>query len=97
MKRAEIQIAGNHPAFDGHFPGIPIAPGAVLLDEVLSAITASEGIATARCYIPSAKFKRTVGPGESLILMFEFTGPGALRFELRSAAEVVAEGRVQFR
>ena len=97
MKYADIQIAGNHPAFAGHFPGTPIVPGALLLDEVLNAIAASEGIAAERCKIPSEKFKRMVGPGEPLILGFEFTGPGAVRFELRSAADVVADGMVLFR
>ena len=31
-------IRGNHPTFPGHFPGTPLVPGVVILDEVLAAL-----------------------------------------------------------
>jgi 3-hydroxymyristoyl/3-hydroxydecanoyl-(acyl carrier protein) dehydratase len=33
-----LQFAINHPGGAGHFPGNPIIPGALLLDEILSCI-----------------------------------------------------------
>jgi 3-hydroxymyristoyl/3-hydroxydecanoyl-(acyl carrier protein) dehydratase len=30
----------EHPAFEGHFPGAPLLPGVVLLDEMLRAVQA---------------------------------------------------------
>jgi 3-hydroxyacyl-[acyl-carrier-protein] dehydratase len=31
-------IGANHPALPGHFPGAPIVPGVVILDEILAAL-----------------------------------------------------------
>jgi 3-hydroxymyristoyl/3-hydroxydecanoyl-(acyl carrier protein) dehydratase len=31
-------IRGNHPTLPGHFPGTPLVPGVVILDEVLAAL-----------------------------------------------------------
>jgi 3-hydroxymyristoyl/3-hydroxydecanoyl-(acyl carrier protein) dehydratase len=32
-------IDAGHPSLPGHFPGTPIVPGVVLLDEILAALT----------------------------------------------------------
>ena len=32
-------IPADHPSLDGHFPGAPIVPGVVILDEVAAALT----------------------------------------------------------
>lgn len=31
-------IGANHPSLPGHFPGAPLVPGVVILDEVLAAL-----------------------------------------------------------
>ena len=43
IEHALIEIPAAHPAFPGHFPGMPILPGVVLLDEALHAIAAARG------------------------------------------------------
>jgi 3-hydroxyacyl-[acyl-carrier-protein] dehydratase len=35
-----LHISVEHPAFEGHFPGAPLLPGVVLLDEILRAVQA---------------------------------------------------------
>jgi 3-hydroxyacyl-[acyl-carrier-protein] dehydratase len=32
-------ISADHPSLPGHFPGAPIVPGVVILDEILAALT----------------------------------------------------------
>jgi 3-hydroxymyristoyl/3-hydroxydecanoyl-(acyl carrier protein) dehydratase len=65
MTRIPLSIAGDHPAFAGHFPGRPIVPGVVLLDACLRALG---GTATR---IASAKFLSMVLPGEAVRLEVE--------------------------
>ena len=33
-----VLVSPQHPAFEGHFPGAPLLPGVVLLDEVLRVV-----------------------------------------------------------
>ncbi|MEO5766443.1 MAG: hypothetical protein ABIR52_14140 [Casimicrobiaceae bacterium] len=83
-------IAADHPAFAGHFPGSPIVPGVVLLDEAMHAI----GIATgaAHCSIAWAKFLRPVRPGQALILRFAADARGGVGFEIAAGADKVVSG-----
>ncbi len=90
-----LPIAADHPAFAGHFPGRPIVPGVVLLDEVLHAIGASTGVELARCTIASAKFLSPVSPGEPVALCFEAAANNSLRFELSSGERLVATGSIR--
>ena len=41
----DFRVEADHPALAGHFPGRPIVPGVVLLDEALAAIEADSGSA----------------------------------------------------
>jgi acyl-coenzyme A synthetase/AMP-(fatty) acid ligase len=93
--QVDLHIAADHPAFEGHFPGLPLVPGAVLLDEIVRTIVAAHGLSSRQCTIPSAKFKRIVRPGDALTLAFEFTGPAAIHFELTANAELAAEGTLR--
>lgn len=71
--RIPLSIDAAHPAFAGHFPGRPIVPGVVLLDESLRAIAAHRGATGASSggtpiRIGAVKFLSIVGPGEPLRL-----------------------------
>jgi 3-hydroxymyristoyl/3-hydroxydecanoyl-(acyl carrier protein) dehydratase len=91
-----LAIAADHPAYAGHFPGLPILPGVVLLDEALLALAALQGMPVAASQIKSAKFLSPVQPGESLRLEYSSTAAGVFRFELKAAERVVASGIVAF-
>ncbi len=91
----DLHISAEHPAFEGHFPGMPLLPGVLLLDEVLHAVLESGASATGtpvRWSIPTAKFLRPVRPGETLILEHEPLANGSIRFTLRGAGQPVASG-----
>jgi 3-hydroxyacyl-[acyl-carrier-protein] dehydratase len=78
----ERRFADDHPTAAGHFPGDPIIPGAVLLDEVVAAISAAE-CAGAVTTIRSAKFLRPVSPGEAVRVRWRLLPDGAISFECR--------------
>jgi 3-hydroxyacyl-[acyl-carrier-protein] dehydratase len=85
-----LLVPTDHPAFDGHFPGAPLLPGVVLLDEMLRAVEA--GGRGGDWSISTAKFLQPVRPGEALTLEHEALANGALRFAIRSAGRPVATG-----
>ena len=84
----------THPAFPGHFPGDPILPGAVLLDEILDALTAELGVYGDfdALTIRSAKFLRPVRPGDSLRIKLIPSDDSAMRFECSVAGETAVNG-----
>jgi 3-hydroxyacyl-[acyl-carrier-protein] dehydratase len=77
----EVRFAIDHPTAAGHFPGNPISPGAVLLDEVLQAVAGTGGVE--RWIIRSAKFLQPVRPGEAITIRWEPDSEGQTRFECR--------------
>jgi 3-hydroxymyristoyl/3-hydroxydecanoyl-(acyl carrier protein) dehydratase len=83
--RHTLEIAPDHPAFDGHFPGTPILPGAVLLDEALRFIEVDLALDLTQWQIANAKFLERVRPGDALTV--EHSGPanGLVRFTVRIA------------
>jgi 3-hydroxyacyl-[acyl-carrier-protein] dehydratase len=83
-----LHVPAHHPAFKGHFPGAPLLPGVVLLDEMLQAVSTESGWT-----IASAKFLHPVRPGETLTLEHEPPlANGAVRFTIRSGGQPVASG-----
>ena len=92
MSSVALRIAADHPAFAGHFPGAPVVPGVVLLDETIRAIVVADGGAP-RCWrVASVKFLRMIGPGETVVLEHERLASGAVRFAVLSAGQAVATG-----
>jgi 3-hydroxymyristoyl/3-hydroxydecanoyl-(acyl carrier protein) dehydratase len=76
----ELAIPADHPAFPGHFPGMPIVPGVVLLDAALAVIGRALGRDIDDCRIASAKFLSPVLPGQALGVEHALSEAGALRF-----------------
>ena len=87
-----LQIAQDHAAFAGHFPGFPILPGAALLDVVLHEIARARSIDLRRWSVAAAKFLATVRPGDALTLEHSASGDTTIRFVIRTATRVVASG-----
>jgi 3-hydroxymyristoyl/3-hydroxydecanoyl-(acyl carrier protein) dehydratase len=89
-----LAISPQHPAFAGHFPGAPIVPGALLLDEAVRALGAPASDANLHCEIATAKFLSVVRPGEALTLEHERAPDGSIRFVIRALERTVASGRL---
>ncbi|NUZ05453.1 hypothetical protein [Piscinibacter koreensis] len=88
LHTVEIDVAPDHPAFDGHFPDNPLLPGVVLLAEVLEAAAAAPALAARIGSAPrigQVKFLGAVGPGTRLAIRFA-DAPNGLRFDVRIVA-----------
>ena len=95
MRQAALPIAADHPAFAGHFPGAPIVPGVVLLDEALHAIGIALDADLSACQISTAKFLSPVRPGEPVQVQFEMLANGSIRFDVMSDERKVATGTIR--
>ena len=90
MATLPLPVAMDHPAYAGHFPGRPILPGVVLLDQAQRAVEQACGIRV--CGIAMAKFLSPALPGDALVLDYE-PGASAVRFEIRCGERRIASGR----
>ncbi len=96
--QVSLDVAPDHPAFAGHFPGQPLLPGAVLLSEVLEALLRVPSLIARLGDKPTlavAKFLAPVRPGNRLTidLQAEPAGARGVRFEVRRGAQTVVSGR----
>lgn len=92
------QIAKDHPALPGHFPGRPVVPGVVLLDRLRLALLEALPDATESVRItalPAVKFLRPVLPEQAFRICLQGEPP-ALRFQIEADdGQVSAQGQLR--
>lgn len=86
----ELQLADDFVGFQGHFPGQPVLPGVCIVAAVLTAAEKVLGRRLRMKRLKSAKFFRTVTPGERVAgrVRVEEHGQGS---RIRATLVVVAE------
>lgn len=94
ITRTALPMDPEHPAFAGHFPGAPIVPGVVLLDETLQAIANATGVPLVACELRAVKFLSPLTPGVAVMLVSEVQANGAIRFEILADQRKIATGSV---
>ena len=95
MEKVECFFAFDHPAAQGHFPGNPIIPGAVLLSEALKAIEARLGVTLFPYRIKAAKFFSPTRPGDRMLVEFSGGVPGEIRFACAVQGKKVLAGHLE--
>jgi 3-hydroxyacyl-[acyl-carrier-protein] dehydratase len=92
-ERCEVRISipKDHPALPGHFPGTPVVPGVVLLDELLSAAERQLGRRLPIAGLPQVKFLAPLLPAEEAYGALEIDG-ARLTFRVERAGELIARG-----
>ena len=89
-------IGADHPSLPGHFPGAPLVPGVVILDEVLAALDEWRkdcqvtGIRTVKFLVP-------LNPDEPFTIRFSASGDGGgeVHFSCGVEERTIVEGRLQ--
>ena len=94
MATVERLIPLDHPAAQGHFPGNPIIPAAVLLSEVMEAVGSALGPARSPLRIKAVKFPAPTRPGSRIVIDYRRGKAGTIRLVCRVNAAIVLTGEV---
>jgi len=89
--RQSLFIGADHPALPGHFPGTPVVPGVLLLDQVLNAAAQWLGEAVQPLRLRQAKFPAPWLPGTPVLATLE-RHERLLRFEVTANDQTLALG-----
>jgi len=89
-------IRADHPSLPGHFPGAPLVPGVVILDEVLAALLEWHrdcqltGIRTVKFLVP-------LKPEQPFTICFSVSDDAGaeVAFSCRVEDRVIVEGRLE--
>jgi len=87
----ECVIPADHPCLPGHFPGNPLVPGVVILDEVIAAAARLRPEALV-CGVPQVKFVQPLRPEQTMRIELVEQGETKLRFHCRGDVGDIAQG-----
>lgn len=89
MHHDDFRIPATHPSLAGHFPGNPVVPGVVVLDEVAAALRHRHGRRIAG--FSQVKFVAPLLPEQIAVLRLELAGE-RLRFRVLRDGVLIASG-----
>ena len=87
-------IPSDHPSLAGHFPGNPIVPGVVILDEVLNAL-AESGRNCRLQSIPSVKFLTPLRPNQVFTIHLTGSDDQRVKFRCSLNGQLLAQGELE--
>ena len=92
-----LTITKDHPALSGHFPGFPVVPGVLVLDEVIETLKQRYGDALVVTGLPAVKLSSPLKPEEPLMITIESEDARTAVFTCRVGSRLIASGSVRFR
>lgn len=87
-----FSIPAAHPSLAGHFPGNPLVPGVLVLDEVISGCERAANEPLKLRGIPMVKFVSSLRAGQLARVRVERTAPEQIRFTVHHGEILVAQG-----
>jgi len=91
--QAQRVIGTDHPALAGHFPGAPVVPGVVILDEVVRAAQQWRGQLRLKSVL-SVKFVSALRPGKPFSINLHDEDHSHIVFECWHDGIRIASGRL---
>lgn len=91
-----VAISKDHPALPGHFPGRPIVPGVVVLDEVVETLKEEYGQGLVVTGLPAVKLSSPLLPEELLTITVEPEDSETVAFTCRVGHRLIASGSIRF-
>lgn len=88
-------IGLNHPSLAGHFPGHPVVPGVVLLQEVLSVVSHNVSAELVVTGLPMVKFASPLKPDELVTIEVDQEKNGLITFSCRVDQRLIASGIIE--
>jgi len=88
----DIRVAAGHPCLPGHFPGVPLVPGVLLLEQVALALREWRGQRLAR--VVEAKFVAPLLPEQDATIVLT-EAAGRVRFDIRRDGQLLARGSME--
>jgi 3-hydroxyacyl-[acyl-carrier-protein] dehydratase len=91
-----LTIKKDHPALPGHFPGNPVVPGVIILEEVLETLLQSEPTMISIVGAPVIKFHAPLRPDEEMTIRLEPYPPQGKTFICTTGSKLIATGLVTY-
>lgn len=88
-------IPAEHPCLPGHFPGQPIVPAVVLLEQVELALRKAIGGKARLSGLPNVKFLNPLAPGVAFDVLLRIEA-GSARFRCMAAGSELAAGKLEY-
>lgn len=96
MDYVDIVIPRDHPSADGHFPGNPIVPGALLLSEVIRAWEVLMAAPLEQITLKVAKFLSPTRHGNTVSIQFERVNAASVKFNCVVKGTTVLSGSFDY-
>ena len=88
-------VPADEPFFAGHFPAMPVAPGVFMVEALAECARRSLPPGAVLASAPLVRFRRRVGPGETLELQVTPAGTEGERRRFDAIASVDGQTAVQ--